>query len=99
MARTTNIENTIKRGEPGYDLACDAITLDSLIDGEDPATDDFAAMLAPIRDNIRKALRALLAAHLVLNDPDASPTTRGRGRTPASDARDLVAAALTEEVE
>ena len=82
MAQTTNIEDTVKRGEPGYNLATDAITLTSLIDGEDPATDDFAAMLAPIRDNIRNALRALLAVNLN-----------------SDDARDLVAAALTEAVE
>ena len=92
MAQTTNIEDTVKRGEPGYNLATDAITLTSLIDGEDPATDDFAAMLVPMRDNLRNALRALLAAHLVLNDQDEKSDDPGTW----ADARDLVAEALTE---
>jgi hypothetical protein len=93
MAQTTNIEDTIERDAPGYNLAGDITTLDSLIDGEDPATDDFAAMLAPIRDNLRNALRALLAVNLVIAEGDWDASLDG------DDARDLVAEALVEGVE
>jgi len=89
MAQTTNIEDTIKRGESGYELASDITTLTSLIDGENPETDDFAAMLVPMRDNLRKALEALLAADIVLNRAVAAKADVW------TDARELVEIALT----
>ena len=77
----------IKAGEPGYDLACHIQTLDSLIDGE-PDDDGLGSMLQPIRDDLAKALRALLATQEAI-EADADDE-----EVPYDLARDSVAEVL-----